>query len=79
MSWKINHIKTLPQYSPGLSQSGRNAGNIVVRELTDPIPDFPLSEGKGAGWAGRGVYSVKLVDSTKMFDLAIALDIHENF
>jgi hypothetical protein len=35
-------------------------------------PALPLGEGKGARRAGRGVYSVKIDDSAKKYDFAIA-------
>jgi hypothetical protein len=41
--------------------------------LQTPSQALPLPEGKGARRAGRGVYSVKIVDSAKIFDFAIAL------
>ena len=60
-------------HTAGQSQSERNACNLVVIELTDPIPGPSPREGKGARRAGRGVYNVKIVETIRMFDFAIAL------
>jgi hypothetical protein len=59
--------------TPRQSQSGRNVFDIITRELTDPIPVPSLPEGKGAWRAGWGVYNVKIGDSERIFDFAIAL------
>ena len=57
----------------GQSQSGRYVCNIIVCELSDPIPGPSPWEGKGARRAERGVYSGKIFTSAKMINFAIAL------
>jgi len=60
-------------------QGNRKVGEMFAISLllnfTDPIPDPAPREGKGARRAGRGVNNVKIVETIRMFDFAIALAI----
>ena len=59
----------------GNRKVGEMPGILLFVIYQTPSPTLPLGEGKGARRAGRSVYSVKIVDSTKMFDFAIVLDV----